>query len=170
MLAAKNGDSQAFTLIIQGYERRLYQAAYSFLRDMEDAADVVQDTLFRAYKNFNSFDETRPLYPWLYRITKNLCINRVKSRHRHAVGPIITEPVDERSMPEADVLKREECRRIRQCVEGLPEQAREIIMLKHFQECSYAEIAEILEIPPGTVMSRLYNARKLLRKVLEREA
>ena len=168
--AAKTGDHAAFTVLMRGYEKRLYQAAYSFLRDMEDTADVIQETFFRAYRNISSFDETKPLYPWLYRIARNLCINTAKRAHRHRSTALFAEPPDERNLPDSELLKAEERRRIRDCIDSLSGQAGEIIMLKHFQDCSYAEIAEILGIPLGTVMSRLYNARKQLRNKLEKEA
>lgn len=167
--AARSGDQKAYTAITRQYERRLYQAAYAFLHDMEEAADVVQDTFFRAYRNLSNFEAGRPLYPWLYRITRNLCINRAKSAARGRHGTLDVEPADLRHLPEDELLRLEEGRRVRRCVEILPDQAREIILLKHFQECSYAEMAEILDIPVGTVMSRLYNARKLLKKKLEEE-
>ncbi len=170
ILAAKTGDKKAFAALAGAYDKRLYQAAYLFLRDIEEAADVVQETFFRAYRNFSRFDETRPLYPWLYRITKKLCINRAKSSSRRKQTVLVHEPVDERHLPEEELLRLEECRYIRTCVDSLPEQAREIIVLKHFQDCSYAEMADILGIPQGTVMSRLYNARNLLKKTLEKEA
>ena len=168
--AAKTGDREAFSLLMRGYERRLYQAVYSFLRDMEDAADVIQETFLRAYRGISGFDETRPMYPWLYRIARNLCINTARRAHRHRSTALTFEPTDERNLPDSQLLKEEERRRIRSCIDSLPEQAAEIIMLKHFQDCSYSEIADILGIPVGTVMSRLYNARKLLRHKLEKEA
>jgi len=167
--AALGGDQRAYTAITRQYEGRLYQAAYAFLHDIEEAADVVQETFFRAYRNLSKFEVGRPLYPWLYRITRNLCINRAKSTARRRHGTLEVEPADLRHLPEDELLKVEEGRRVHRCVENLPDQAREIILLKHFQECSYAEMADILDIPIGTVMSRLYNARKLLKKELEKE-
>ena len=163
VLRAKTGDGRAFGLLAKQYLGRIYQGAYFFLHNNEDAADISQEVFIRAYRSFGTFDAGRPLYPWLYRIMKNLCINHARRSKKET--SISDDPgclADERSGPEAELIKREECERLRLAVSQLPELHREIITLKHFQGCSYSEMADILSIPIGTVMSRLYNARKRL--------
>ena len=170
VLQAKSGNKDAFGLLVSSYSRRIYQAAYSFMRNMDDSADIVQEVFIRAYKNIHSFDTSRPLYPWLFRITKNLCINMKNRGSSSEISlPEFDLPGDSES-PESLLMKDQDAEQIRRSLKKLPDPFREILVLKHFQECSYAEIAEILSIPIGTVMSRLYNARKKMQEILIKEA
>jgi RNA polymerase sigma-70 factor, ECF subfamily len=165
--AAQAGDTDAFSELVRLYSRRVYRLAYSFLHNVDDASDIVQEVFLRAYRSLARFDTSRAFYPWLHRITRNLCINR-RSLKANTEG---TLPVEELLPaagydPLATTLRNEELEQLRIAVTNLPEMHREIIVLKHFQECSYAEIAEILDVPIGTVMSRLYNARQKLKALL----
>jgi RNA polymerase sigma-70 factor (ECF subfamily) len=119
------------------------------------------------------FDPTKPFYPWLYRIVKNTCFNHLKKKKRGAetsLEKLMESGYDARDMgpnPE-DVAELGELKRsLRLAMEQLTEDQREIIRLRHFLELSYSEIAERLEIPQGTVMSRLHGARKRLRGIVE---
>ncbi len=169
ILAAKAGNKTAFSWLVEKYSRRVYRAALSFLHNIEDASDIAQEVFIRAYNNMAAYDPQRPLYPWLYRITRNLCINRLKSStDRESSLPDVQIPFKGET-PELQLIKKEEIRHLRKAIAGLKPSYREILLLKHFQDCSYAEIADILSIPVGTVMSRLYNARMSLRKELLKE-
>ena len=165
----QSGNTKAFEGIMRTYSHRVYRAAYLFLRNVDDASDIVQEVFIRAYKHIATFDTSRPLYPWLHSITRNLCINKVKNMNSNNVSLPETELPGSILDPESALLKQEEADAVLAAVRRLPDHFREIIELKHFQECSYAEIAEILSIPTGTVMSRLYNARMKLREKLSRE-
>ena len=170
IIRAKSGDSGAFSALTRVYIRRVYRAAYAVVKNHADAEDVSQETFVRAYQNIARFDETRPMFPWLYRIARNLCLNRIER-----VGKRETEMPEYDYFPAVDAgpeetaIASEERERIRRAVSMLPDQHRRIIELSHFQECSYREIADILDIPMGTVMSRLYHARRKLRELLENE-
>lgn len=164
---AKGGNNDAFRQLVNLYGRRIYYAAYSFLHNVDDAADIVQEVFLRAYKNLSSFDTGRPFYPWLYRIAKNLCINTVKrASRRDTTLPAEELIVSTMPDPAAAALRHEEMEQLREALARLPEKQREIINLKAFQDCSYAEMAQILDIPIGTVMSRLYAARLRLEELL----
>lgn len=171
--AAQQGNERAFTLLVKRYDRRIYRTAYNLCRDTGDAADITQEVFIRTWKHLSRFDTDRPLYPWLYQITKNLYLNRLRKGQSDPVGvntdnlPARGTESDLSGSPETDLLKRETEQQIWAALREMPEKQREIILLKHFDGCSYTEIAEILEIPKGTVMSRLYNARKNLKKLLE---
>lgn len=167
IVQAQGGSRDAFSQLVELYGRRIYYAAYSFLHNVDDAADIVQEVFLRAYKNIASFDSSRSFYPWLYRITRNLCINTVQKASRKDTALPSEEliPANVRD-PAADLLRNEELEELKSALEALPEKHREIIRLKSFQDCSYAEIADILDIPIGTVMSRLYAARSKLREIL----
>jgi RNA polymerase sigma-70 factor (ECF subfamily) len=160
-------ESEAFSEMFRTYDRRIYFTALRFLGNRDEAADITQEVFFRAWKNLNSLDVSRPVFPWLFRITRNLCINRVKSKSGSEAGLEFPELQPGKDSVECDVIRNESKREIRNAVLMLPDNFREIIILKHYDECSYEEMAEILDIPKGTVMSRLFNARKLLKEKLE---
>jgi RNA polymerase sigma-70 factor (ECF subfamily) len=168
ILRAKRGDRKAFESLTRAYLPRIYRTAYAYLRNVEDASDVCQDTFLRAYRSFSRFDEKRPFYPWLYQILKNLCINRMR-RRKHRVTS--TDQVESfRSGypgPESELLRKEEAETVRKALDNLPDMHREILILRTYDGASYAEISEMLSVPQGTVMSRLYNARLKLKKAIE---
>ena len=168
ILAAQGGDSSAFATLVNRYSRRVYRLAYSFVHNVDDSADIVQEVFIRAYRNISRFDTNRALYPWLHRITRNLCIN-LKSRKANTETTLPAEEIIPAvsSDPLAVALENEKLIAIREAIEELPPMHREIIILKHYQECSYAEMADILDVPVGTIMSRLYNARQKLKVLLE---
>ena len=168
VIRAKAGEREAFALLIRHNIQRIYRAAHAVLRNRDDAEDIAQETFVRAYQSISRFDETRPLFPWLYRIARNLCLNRIERvAKRESELPEFDYLPDVAIGPEDSVIASEERKQIRDAVGQLPDQHRQIIELSHFQECSYREIADILDVPMGTVMSRLYNARRRLRELLE---
>ena len=168
ILEAKQGSKKAFSLIFKQYASRVYATALMLLKNEDDASDITQDVLLRAYNNLERFDENRPFFPWLYRITKNLCFNHMKRSKRNTMSELQEERlVSLFPDPAALYIADETAELVRGAIEKMPKMQREILILKHFQECSYAEISEILEIPIGTVMSRLYNARQKLKKMIE---
>ena len=170
VLSARAGNKKAFAQLMKAYYPRIFRAAYVFLRNNDDAADIVQDVFIRAMNSIEKFDPERPLYPWLYRITRNLCINKV-SKKESKNSPLLEGDVYRSNLPGPEEIydAKEQEAEIRRAVENLPEVHREIIILKYYQECSYEEMAEIMKIPKGTVMSRLYNARAKLKALLTEE-
>ena len=168
ILAAQGGDSSAFSTLVNRYSRRVFRLAYSFVHNVDDAADIVQEVFIRAYRNISRFDTDRAFYPWLHRITRNLSIN-LKSRKANTEATLPAEEILSAvsADPLAVALKNERLISIRDAIDELPPMHREIIVLKHYQECSYSEMAEILDVPVGTIMSRLYNARQKLKVLLE---
>lgn len=163
---ARAGDQRAYSRIVELYLRRIYRAAYAVVKNMEDAADIAQETFIRAFRRLDAYDPRRPFYPWIYRIARNLSINHVtRRRSEQSIGDEFMLEAAEPD-PESTVIRGETSDEVRAAVAALPKIYAEIIELQHFQECSYAEIAAILEIPIGTVMSRLYHARRKLREAL----
>jgi RNA polymerase sigma-70 factor (ECF subfamily) len=167
ILQAQRGNNDAFSELVSLYGKRIYYAAYSFLHNVDDAADIVQEVFLRAYRNISSFDTARSFYPWLYRIARNLCINTAKRASRRDTSLPAEELIASGGPdPATELLKNEEIEELRSALTRLSDKHREILDLKTFQDCSYAEIAEILDIPIGTVMSRLYAARSKLKELL----
>jgi RNA polymerase sigma-70 factor, ECF subfamily len=170
---AQAGNRVAFGTLVTEYQRRAYAIAYGFMGNREDALEMAQDSFVKAYKAINRFDLRMPFYPWLYRIVKNTCLNQIKKKKRRGESSLEKmmesghDFASKRRGPEAKAMVSELRGVIGLCMEQISEQHREIIVLRHIHEKSYAEIAECLDIPHGTVMSRLHGARKSLRKAME---
>ena len=146
--------------------RRGYVAAFRWLRSAEDAQDACQEAARRAWSARARYDDTRPLYPWFYRILKNHCLDRLA--RRRAAPPVATDAEAVSGDPSAEqvALERERAQTIEAAIGQLPEDFAAVIELRHFQDATYEEMAEVLDCPVGTVMSRLYRARKRLRALL----
>jgi RNA polymerase sigma-70 factor, ECF subfamily len=169
------GDAAAFEPLVEKYRQRVYRLARNVLHDSEEAFDVAQEAFIRAFQALPTFRGQSAFYTWLFRITLNVASDR--ARQRTARGRAFgTERVEEEEWkrtlvdpgegPDASAARAEERRRIGRALETLPPHHRAIIMLSDLEGLSYREIAEVLGIPMGTVMSRLHNARKRLRAAL----
>lgn len=167
------GDRVAFGRLVTAYQRRAYAIAYGFVGNREDALEMAQDSFVKAYRAIKRFDLRMPFYPWLYRIVKNTCLNYIKKRNRRGESSLDKmmesgrDFASARKGPEEKAAIVELRGALRDGLERISEQHREIIVLRHIHEKSYTEIAECLSIPHGTVMSRLHGARKSLRKAME---
>jgi RNA polymerase sigma-70 factor, ECF subfamily len=174
----RGGDIAAFEPLVEKYRQRVWRLAYNVLRDKEEAWDVAQEAFIKAYQALPSFRGQSAFYTWLYRITMNVAADRARSRaaQGRAFGTdripeedwerVITDPEPREASPADAAARREERQKIMTALDQLSEDHRRIIMLGDLEGLSYREIAETLEIPMGTVMSRLHNARKKLRDVL----
>ena len=173
----KARDTGAFRLLVERYRQPAYSFAFSYMRNDDDAVAVSQDAFVRAWKAMDTFIDGRRFGPWLFSIVKRLALNLIdKRRRRREVS--LDEAVEaygfDAADPSADTARYAEERdmagRVRRAVLLLKEEFREVIVLKHFHDLTYAEIADALGIPDGTVMSRLYYARKELKKNLAAES
>jgi RNA polymerase sigma-70 factor, ECF subfamily len=171
----RRGDVSAFEPLVERYRERVWRLAYNYLRDREDAWDATQEAFVRAWQALPSFRGQSAFYTWLFRIAVNVATDRARQRaaQRRAFGAerVPEEEwervmVEQGSSPEDMAARGEQRARLRQALDMLPEYHRTIIILSDLQGLSYREIAEVLDIPMGTVMSRLHNARKRLRRVL----
>jgi len=169
LAACQKGDRDAFETIVRNYAARAAGVARSILRDAAGAEDASQEAFVRAYRAIHRFDLRLAFYPWFYRILKNVCLTRLKKRKiadfsldAEDAPPVAAEPNDP-----ADSASRKELRAtILRAMDTLSDSHREILNLAHFEQLSYKEIATCLSIPSGTVMSRLWAARKALKKIL----
>jgi RNA polymerase sigma-70 factor (ECF subfamily) len=174
---AREGDHAAFRVLVERYQGRAYGLALRVLRDEDQAQDVVQDAFLKVYGSLDRFEGRSKFYTWLYRIVMNLCLDR-KRRDRsdrevewdeETAGGSLADPAGpdpDRSGPEAEVGSSELRVHVTRAIETLPEDARRAIQLREIDGLSYKEIAQVLGIPKGTVMSRLYYARRRLQEAL----
>ena len=160
----------------------LYNTAYRMARNAQDAEDLVQETYFKAYKYYDKFQEGTNFKAWLFKILKNTFINRYRKLQQQPLqsdfGDIegtfenevnedfTAKPLD----PEQELLESVLDEHVQSALEKLPDDYRMVVVLADLENFSYKEIADILEIPVGTVMSRLYRGRRLLESALLRYA
>ena len=161
------GDRDAFAEIVRRHQRAVFAAAFRILADGPDAEDAAQDAFVRAYQSFDKFDASRPLAPWLVRITVNVCLNRLESRKSSAaLDDEVAWARDPSPGPEAQSIARSRTERVRSELQGLPPRYRAVIELRHYLGLSYQEIAEALGQPLSAVKSDLFRARQLLSERL----
>ncbi len=165
---AAQGDQNAFGELVQLHQSAVFNVAYRMLGNRQDAEDAAQEAFVRAYNAFDTFDTGRPILPWLKKIVTNLCINWIKA-HRPTLSLEngLPPPKEPKPGPEAQTANRERDAQIRAAILSLPLRYRAAIELRHFQELSYEEIAEMLDKPLSTVKSDLFRARKLLAEKLK---
>lgn len=160
------GDVEAFEPLVLRYQRVLYNTAYRLLGDREDARDVAQGALVKAYEKLSSFDPSRRFFSWIYRIGVNEALN-ARSRRRPGAPPVL-EPSASGGAEDA-LVARERSDVVQAALLRLGAEDREVIVLRHFAELSYAEIGDTLGIPEKTVKSRLHEARQRLGRLLSPE-
>lgn len=168
--AVQNGDKTAMKALVEKYKRKAYYLALGMVGNSDEAYDISQEAFIRVFRSARRFDLKQRFFPWFYSIIANLCKDCLGRREKRESKEVnISENefllVDERN-PETEMIKEEEARNVRTALVKLSFEDREIIVLKHFRDMSYEEISALLKIPKGTVMSRLYYARKKLAKFL----
>ncbi len=182
LVRAKQGDTAAFAALVGRYQTAVFNVAYRFMGDRQDAEDAAQETFVRAFRALDTFDVKRPFAPWIKRIAANHCLNRLEAAK---IRPATTESdlsapgeaaanldkwAHRSPNPEQTLLAQEQAGRIRAAIVALPPRYRAVIELRHFQQMAYDEIAAALERPLSSVKSDLFRARKMLAKKLkERE-
>ena len=174
---------QEFEDLASQYQRDIYNAALRMTRDPDDAADLAQDALVKAYAAFNQFRRGTNFKAWLYRILTNTYINEYKRRHRgpkflsydapEQSGPLEAEIAaagTEEESPEIIALSQVRDEEVEKALDAIPEEFKHTVILSDVEGFSYNEIADILGIPMGTVRSRLFRGRRLLRERLKEYA
>lgn len=165
ILRARAGDREAFAGLFEQYKNLVYKSAYLMLGNTYDAEDVLQEVFVLVHRSLAGFDPRKGAFStWLHRITINQCLNQ---RRRHnpvtvslEAGPLASE------FPGAQLAEKEA---VWQAMRGLSDKQQAVVILRYYWELSYAEVAQILEIPLGTVKSRLDLALKTLRKALDEQ-
>jgi len=171
------GEQEAYKVLVDRYQGRVFRVAYGLMRNREDARDVTQEAFIKAYRNLPNFRRDSSFYTWIYRITVNLGIDQKRKAYRSReteldegrLTPDDAHHTGPRPMPgpRQSLMRKQLSGRIGEAIASLPEDQRQVIVLREVQGLSYKEIAETTGIAEGTVMSRLFYARKKLQALLE---
>ncbi len=173
MSELKSGQVTALSGLVEKYKKQAYFVALGMVGNSEDAYDISQEAFLRVYRSAKTYNEERSFFPWFYSIILNLCRNLLKKRSINNSRSVNIDDVSymlaDRETPEKIYLESEEKQRLLSSLSKLNFSDREIINLNHFRMMNYEEISGLLDIPKGTVMSRLYYARKRLAQLMEEE-
>jgi len=174
---AKSGDDQAYDKLLNKYRNSVYNLVYRMVRDIQEAEDLTQEAFIKAFNSLAQFNEEYAFSTWLYKIATNNCIDFFRKRKLQTLSldkpiqykdsEIHHEIPDPELNPEKNILASERSSIIREAIETLPEKYYTAIILRHTEEKSYEEIAEILHLPIGTVKARIFRAREMLNKALK---
>ncbi|MGM0838304.1 MAG: RNA polymerase sigma factor SigW [Bacillota bacterium] len=172
----KKGDQDAFGEIVEIFKDKIFQLVYRMTGNAHEAEDVAQEAFIRAYININSYDTNRKFSTWLYRIATNLTIDRIRKKKpdyyldAEVAGTegltMYSQVAADIALPEEEVESMELQNEIQKQILKLPDKYRSVIVLKYIDELSLIEISEILEIPVGTVKTRIHRGREALRQQL----
>lgn len=177
---AQAGEQSAFKVLFERYHRRVYAVALGVLKSPQDAHDVVQEAFVKVYKHLPDFQGASSFYTWLYRITMNLAIDQLRrkktarhvdyddaiGRDSHAEGlSDFTGGVDA-SDPSKSHSRKELAAKMQAALATLPAYHQQVILLRELEGLSYEEIAKIMKVPKGTIMSRLFHARRKMQSAL----
>jgi RNA polymerase sigma-70 factor, ECF subfamily len=176
----QGGDDEAFRELFDRYHRRAYAVALGVVKNRQDALDVVQEAFVKVHRHLDTFQGTSSFYTWLYRIVMNLSIDHVRRRRKGrdvayddgigrgdevaGDGALLPRMLD--GHPGKNALRKELTQAIRAALDELPEYHRAVILLREVEGLSYEEMATILEVPKGTIMSRLFHARRKMQESL----
>lgn len=178
MLAARSGDRAAFDRLVERVRGRAFRVAHALVGSRDDAMELCQEAFLKVYRARDTFRDGEPFLPWFHRILRNTCFSFLRGKGRLAARSVSALPpgadedegdyeiADGGGAPSDRVLADERAAAFWAAFRTLTARDREILVLRHFQECSYKDIARSLRIPEGTVMSRLFHARRRLRDAL----
>ncbi|MCJ7840007.1 RNA polymerase sigma factor SigW [Lederbergia sp. NSJ-179] len=170
------GDQEAFGEIVELFKDKVFQLCYRMLGNRHEAEDIAQEAFVRAYINIHSFNQKKKFSTWIYRIATNLCIDRIRKKKpdyfldAEVAGSegltMYSQIAAEGKSPDAEVETIELQEIVQQEIMKLPDKYRVVVILRYIDELSLNEISEVLEMPLGTVKTRIHRAREALRKQL----
>lgn len=181
---AQEGDRRAFETLMRRHQRKMYGVAFGVLRSREDALDVVQDALVKVHRNLHRFEGNSSFYTWLYRIVRNACIDHLRRKNRKrevefdetferndeatfAGAGALTGLLGEAAEPGRAVARKEILCAVQSSLEELSENHRTVIVLREIEGLSYEEMATVMDCSKGTIMSRLFHARRKMQVKLK---
>ena len=180
ILAIRKGQVVAYQGLVEKYQNRVYNLIYGMVRNREDARDLTQDAFVKAYQKLDSFRLEASFYTWLYRIAMNVSIDFIRKAKRRGTtefdeGVAVKESdggiseTHHQDSPSKELERKQLYSKIMTALQKLPEDQRQAVLLRELEGFSYKEISDIMGIPEGTVMSRLFYARKRLQQLLSDE-
>lgn len=161
----KRGDRQALESLVRRYERPVYNAAFRMLGNPDEAADVMQTTFLKAFENLDRYNPKFKFFSWIYRIAINESINQLNRRGR--TEPLAENLVSSTRGPDDRIDTGRKGQQVQAVLMTMQEDHRAVLVLRHYSECSYRQIGEILQIPEKTVKSRLFTARQQMKQKLQ---
>ncbi|MFQ5604295.1 MAG: RNA polymerase sigma factor [bacterium] len=174
---AIEGDEAAYKQLLDNYRGAIFNLLYKMVRNKEETEDLVQEAFMKAFKALPSFNEEYAFSTWLYKIAINNCIDHMRKKKLKTYS--INKPVQSKDgelgrefpdismSPDKNILSEEKSSLIENAIAELPENYKMAIILRHSEEKSYEEIAQIMNIPLGTVKARIFRAREMLKKKLK---
>lgn len=171
-IRVQGGDKAAFAAIMERFEGKLLRYGNKFLAEREDVVDIVQEVFISVYQNIKSFDEVQKFSPWIYRIAHNAFVNGLKKRSRNPFVMLDFDALLSHTVSEDPLQGEREQEEMHKMIDvGLDQispKYKEILILYYLEELPYKEIADILEVPTGTVGIRIKRAKEALKKVYEK--
>ena len=161
------GDGQAFDVLVKRYEAKVFNCAFRLVNNWDDACDITQDVFMKVYRNLGKFNARHKFFSWIYRISVNESLNFLSRRRE--VDPVVENVPSDLRGPLDCACGAELSSAVQAALMSLKPDYRTVVILKHFQGCTYHEIAEILGTPEKTVKSRLFTARRMLRDLVVRK-
>ena len=165
----RDGNDDAFYEIVERYKLPVFNIVYRMLSKYSEAEDIAQTVFWKVYKNLYRFDTARKFSSWIFKITTNTCLDSLRKKRPKTIP--LDEAMDANDMtqlPEAVLREKEETALVLRALNKLKPGYKIVIVLYHFENQTYKEISEILDIPLGTVMNRLHRARKQIKELTER--
>ena len=174
---AIGGDESAYSELVEKYERALYFHVRKMIKDEEQVNDLVQEAFVKAFDNLNSYSTNYAFSTWLYRIATNHTIDYLRKKKLKTLS--IDEPVktrdgdmqmqleDESAGTDRNIIRKQRQKIVQNAIDELPEKYRKVIEMRHMEEKSYQEIADVLDLPLGTVKAHIFRAREMLYKALK---
>ena len=170
---AQKGDDEAFTNLVEMYQKPVYNLCYRMLGDPEGAEDAAQETFLKAYQNLARYDVERSFATWLLSIAAHHCIDKLRRRRFNSVSIDEDEegqtdiPDHSAPDPESEIMKHQQRERLQDCLQSLDPTDRAAVAMRYWQDCSEVEIAQALNLTVPAVKSRLHRARRALAELWE---
>ncbi len=178
VIRAKDGDQKAYAELMQRYKDSIYFMALKMVNNKDDAMDLTVETFGKAFENIEKYKPDFAFSTWLFRIATNNCIDFIRKKRLNVVSlqSISEEDKDEKQLqiasdslnPEQTSIKKQESEKLKSIVDQLPQRYRTLINLRYYDEQSYEEIAQQLDLPLGTVKAQLFRARDLMSNIMNR--
>ncbi|KXG73790.1 RNA polymerase sigma factor [Thermotalea metallivorans] len=174
----KDHHEEGYGLLLEKYEKYIYRLCYYYAHSKEDVLDLMQEVYIKIYRNMERFDENRPLLPWLKTLTVNVCLNFIRQKKVQALSVRISPDGEENSPEqwiacgtsiEQEITFLDIKRSLEQAIKELPEDMKTAVILRHVEGMSYQQIAEVMDLPLGTVKTHLFRGRRLLKDRLKNE-